>query len=136
MCHFRLKRYDEAIADFQKSLLRCTASNEATVTFWRRLAYQRKHNPESAENDFNGVLVLNAKHPGAYYFRGICLISRKEFRRAIQDFTSDLNINYGNGYSLYQRGRCNFRLGMYREAIRDYKAAAKKLTDDALVHKK
>jgi len=35
MCLFRLKRYDEAIVDLQKSLHRCVATKEATVNYWR-----------------------------------------------------------------------------------------------------
>ncbi len=132
-CFFRLKRYDEAIADFHKSLLRCSASREATVTFLRGVAYQRNRNLKNAEIDFNRVLALQPKHTGAYYFRGLCLIARKEFRKAIKDFTADLGINYGNGYSLYQRGHCYYKLGMHPEAIRDYKVAAKKLPDDAVL---
>jgi len=64
-------------------------------------AYQRKHNLENTVIDFNGVLVLEPKHTGAYYSRGICLFARKEFRRAIEDFTADLDINPGDGYSLH-----------------------------------
>lgn len=119
-----LKRYDEAINDFNKTLsLNKTFKN---AYFNRGSVYYYKKEYDKAIADFSKTIALDSTYALAYNNLGAILLERHQFSEAVSYFDKAIlnDTNYAAAYN--NRGVLSKALGNYQKAAIDYKKAIEK----------
>jgi len=152
IAHMRLRRYEDAIRDFNVVVgLEEKANNEGSEerladTFcFRGHCYALVEDVASAVSDFSKAIRLADQVPGYYLCRGNALIKTEEIRQkaslddipsrdlqdskeltnATTDYTTALSLREGVVEALYQRGRALSAQWKLAGAIRDLNACLK-----------
>jgi protein O-mannosyl-transferase len=115
---FNEKKYDEALADFNKSIE--MNKTFAAAFYFRGEIFIHKEKYDRALDDFNKTLELNPNTISAYYNRGLAFMNEKMPDKALQDFnkTIELNKNYTSAY--YSRGVVYMNEKNYEKALEDF----------------
>ena len=119
-----LKRYDEAINDFNKTL--SLNKNFKNAYFNRGSVYYYKKEYDKAIADFSKTISLDSTYAFAYNNLGAILLERRKFSEAVSYFDNAIknDTNYAAAYN--NRGVLFKALGEYEKAARDYKKAIEK----------
>lgn len=65
----------------------------ASHYYYRGLAWYKKGNEEKAIEDFNKVIILDARWTAAYVYRGLCRMNREEYQQALSDYKTAFSLN-------------------------------------------
>ncbi len=85
-CNFGLKRYDQALADFNKAIENGPVEKNPQLLFFRGNTKRQLGDHESAINDFNQLLKIQPRHLGATNQRGLSYIEIGKNAEACLDF--------------------------------------------------
>jgi tetratricopeptide (TPR) repeat protein len=94
-CFFELERYDEALANFDKSFdqsdwcllsgngSRLNEKEAVLVRFFLGRTHRAKGDFIQAERCFDEVLRAKPSHKSAYFYRACCRMDRKRYKKAM-----------------------------------------------------
>lgn len=114
---YQLKRYVEAIKDFDQVLAMDREDSQALI--YRGKAHSSLQNWDAAENDFSQAIELNEKDVEAYLARGQNRYRAANLESAMADFIWVLSYDPEDPIGYYHRGITLHRLGKIREACPD-----------------
>lgn len=119
-----LKKYDEAINDFNKTL--ALNKNFKNAYFNRGSVYYYKKEYDKAIADFSKTISLDSTYALAYNNLGAILLERHQFTEAVSYFDNAIknDTNYAAAYN--NRGVLWKATGNYEKAAYDYKKAVEK----------
>lgn len=115
---WRLKRYTEAIADFNKAIE--LFSDFAMVFNNRGNVLMELGRPEEALADFNRAVTLAPGYGAGYNNRGNAHMALKKYEEAFQDYNRAVTLMGTNAVPFNGRGKANAALGRPYAALRDY----------------
>ena len=119
----QLKKYNEAIINFEKSLTYNSNFAETYNNLGIALAEKKKYT--FALNNYNKAINLKADYIDAYLNRGISFSKLKKYKEAIQDFNFVVNIDPYNSKAFNSLGNVLKELEKYDQAITSYEKAIK-----------
>ncbi|RKU17039.1 hypothetical protein C6501_04825 [Candidatus Poribacteria bacterium] len=126
------KRYDKAIADFDKAI---QLNPESTNAYFRRgNAKYALRDHESAINDYDKAIKLNPQYATAYYNRGLAKRQLGDHKGAINDYDKAIKLNPQYVIAYINRGVVKSKLGNYKDAISDYNKAIKQNPQYAIAY--
>jgi tetratricopeptide (TPR) repeat protein len=101
--YFNLKRFVEALADYNKALtLELSFQNKQDAFFNRGTSLMNLKNYAQAIGDFNAVIQANPNSISAYLNRAYSLIGLGEYALAKADYQRVLQIDAGNAIAISQ----------------------------------
>ncbi|MBS1666595.1 MAG: tetratricopeptide repeat protein [Bacteroidetes bacterium] len=111
---FRLKKYDQAIADFTKAI---ELKPDFTDAYYFRALVKLRLKDSSSISDFTKTIELDPKNAKAYSFRGGVKFTLKHYQEALPDFDKTISLlpNYEQAY--FYKGSCLMELKNYDESI-------------------
>ncbi|MGE0611455.1 MAG: tetratricopeptide repeat protein [Hyphomicrobiales bacterium] len=115
---WRLKRYAEAIADFNKAIE--LFSDFAMVFNNRGNVLMELGRYEEALADFNRAVTLAPGYGAGYNNRGNAYMVLKKYEEAFQDYNRAVALMGTNAVPFNGRGKANAALGRPYAALRDY----------------
>jgi tetratricopeptide (TPR) repeat protein len=116
---FQLKRYDEAIKDYNILIQNDPADFRGFV--YRGWSFFHKKAYEPAIRDFDSALKLNPNAPGVRRFRGDAHLSLGNYEKAVQDATDEMRLSPKEAESYKIRAAAYRKLGKLKEAEADEK---------------
>ena len=118
---YDLKKYQEAIADYTKSI---EINPQKPVSYNNRgNAKQKSKDYQGAIADFNKAIAINPKYAPAYMNRGIVKYDLEDYQGAIADYNKAIAINPKYAIAFNNRGNAKAELGDNKEAIADFNRA-------------
>ena len=123
------KRYDDALADFNKSI-ECD-SNYLPSYFNRALVYSNLNRPVQAIEDFGRVLEIDSTSSLTYFNRAILRTQIGDYNRALDDYDKVAFYAPNNVLLYYNRAGLYRQLGDIQAAIDDYTRAIELYPDFA-----
>jgi tetratricopeptide (TPR) repeat protein len=130
VAHFRLKQYQEAVADYSEFI----KLNPTRADVWcdRGNAYRELQQYGKASADFSEAIKLDAKHAPAWYGRGMIHALLHQPEQAIPDLSETIKLNEKYLPAWMNRAGAHCELHQYEQAIADYKEAIR--LDDREAH--
>ena len=122
MVYADLKRYLDAIADFNKSI----ELKNPTLHFAynnRGMAYTNIQNYEQAISDYNRAIEINPNFEKAYNNRGVVYFYLKDYQKAISNYEKAIEINPNFAFPYNNRGNVYRELKNFDAAISNYNKA-------------
>lgn len=120
---FRTKRYEEAVASFDKALELKPDNYLAWCLRGIALAMLDRHSEAIASSD--KALALKPDYHEAWFFRGISLGILGCYSEAVASFDNALELKQDYHAAWFTRGLVLDNLGRYYEAVASYEKAAK-----------
>ncbi|MBU4222242.1 MAG: tetratricopeptide repeat protein [Candidatus Marinimicrobia bacterium] len=114
----RLKRYEEAIKSYDKSLE--INPRHESAWFNRGNSLDRLKRYEEAIKSYDKLLEINPRHHAAWLNRGNSLDSLKRYEDAIKSYDKSLEINPKDEAAWLNRGNSLDNLKRYEDAIKSY----------------
>jgi tetratricopeptide (TPR) repeat protein len=135
-CHFALRHFALAIADFDSALKR--NPNDADVLIARSFAFTGSGEYDKAIADADSAIKLSPLSGATEAFdsRGDAHFHKGDFAAAIDDYTAALKLWPENAQALYGRGAAKSRRGDTQGAAADMKAAGALKADIATAEDK
>lgn len=95
-CNFGLKRFEQALADFNKAIENTDINQSPQLLFFRgnTLSELKKH--ERAIEDFNKMLTIQPRHMGATNQRGLAYAKAGKKQEACKDFEKVIQFGVKN----------------------------------------
>ena len=119
----QLKKYNEAINNFEKSIKYNSIFAETYNNLGIALAEKKKYS--FALNNYNKAISLKADYIDAYLNRGISLGKLKKYKEAIRDFYFVIDSDPYNSKAFNSLGNVLKELEKYDQAIASYEKAVK-----------
>jgi tetratricopeptide (TPR) repeat protein len=119
---YKIRDYDRAISEYTEAI-ESDPSNDfanASMYYYRGLAYRNKNEYDKAIRDFNRVILLNPMKANAYYYRGLAYYHKNEYDKAIQDFSEAIILDPSDPTAYYYRGVIYGQQGKDAEAQADF----------------
>jgi len=116
-----LKKYDEAVSDFDAAIER--DSRNAALFNARGNALRKTGKLDRALSDFNEVIRQNIRHPAVYTNRGLVWYDKKKYDRALADFSEALRLDSKFAPAWEAGGTAREAQGNYAKAIRNFRKA-------------
>lgn len=96
-------------------------ANLAIVLGSRGVTFDMKGEIDKAIDDFNEAIHLKPDYGSAYIYRGLALVKKRDYRRAIADFTEAIARDPSAAFlALTDRANTYESISEYDEAIEDY----------------
>jgi tetratricopeptide (TPR) repeat protein len=127
---YKIRDYDRAIGDYTEAI-ESDPNNDfanASLYYYRGLAYRYKNEYDKAIHDFNRAILLNPMRANAYYYRGLAYYHKNEYDKAIRDFNEAIILDPGDPVAYYYRGVIYGEQGKNAEAQADFEQS-KQLSD-------
>jgi tetratricopeptide (TPR) repeat protein len=86
----------------------------------RALAYWKKNQHDSAIQDYNKAIELNAREYSLFYDRGNLFLIKRQYDNAIKDYDKALALNPRHAKSYFNRGAAYADKSQYDRAIQDF----------------
>jgi tetratricopeptide (TPR) repeat protein len=115
-CYYGVGKYQQAIADFTKSL---ELSNDTVDWFYRGSVYQKD------SGNYSAIIPIQVKPHHVYKYRGICKHLLGDYRGAIADFKKAISYEPKSADLFDRRADCYVKLENYPAAISDATTAIK-----------
>jgi hypothetical protein len=122
-------RFDEAIADFDKSIALAPSDHQAYTN--RGMLYGKIGQFDKAIDDFEKAIALDPSHPEAYNNLGIAYAKTGLIDKAIEQFNKTILIDQGQAMAYYNRGLLYSRTGNEARAASDFRKACVLGNNDA-----
>lgn len=132
LAYFRLGAYDDAIADYSRSI-GLDAKNTATYVN-RAGAYQRKHDFTRAMADYNLAAALDPQEAWVFFDRGKAYQDMRDFAHARQDFDEAIRLKPTVAVFFRRRGDLRKSQGDLAGAGADFDAALRLDPQDVLAY--
>lgn len=116
-----LRRFDEAIADFDKALALRPTDSVALAD--RGFAHFWKGDFAEAQKDHDAAAALDSKNAVTLRLAGVLAEHRGALHEAIDAYDQSLEIDPNSGFAHEHRARCAWRLGDTEKAKADVSAA-------------
>lgn len=124
----QLKRYKEAIDDFDKVLE--NYPEEINALRNRGYSYYFLGIYDQALKDFNNLLTIVPDFPEILVLRGEILLLKNNFTDAILDFTQAITLDPKYDGAYHSRGNAYLRIGQRERGLQDYRIAARLGNED------
>ena len=131
-CYWRLKKYEEAIDNFDKAI--DLNPNDDRYFYIRGLCYDELKKYEEAIDNFDKAIDLNPNDDRYFYFRGLCYYELDENEKAIQAFDASIEILSDVGDYFYYRAKAKLdstEIYKINEIIEDLNKAVSLLDDSS-----
>lgn len=131
----KLVRYEEAIADLDKSISLSEAKDlpaEQSGKYFldRGLSHYALAHFEEAKPDFQKAIDLNHEKAEAYSYLGVCLGNQQKPVEAVTELNKSIKLDPNQHFARANRGYYNSLLGDNRTAIADFNEAIRIQPDD------
>jgi len=128
-CLLNTGKYQEAIANFDKSLELCP--DEALTFDARSEANLELGRWEKSISDASKAVELAPDKVESYVTRGVAQMALKRYDAALADFTKSIALAPDDAMHYYDRGLCHYHKGEYTKARPDFeKALTLNITED------
>ncbi len=127
-----LKKYDEAIKDFNISI-EIDPGYSDQAYYFRGLARYLKGDYEGAISDLSLAIRLEPDY-ASFFQRGRCNFELGEFQVALKDFEIALRLEPEFKQGILYRGKALVETRLYEEGLKDLKKAADFFPDEARVY--
>lgn len=118
VAYYYLKRFDEAIQDFNMAL---DLDDKLVIVYnLRAETYRNLNNLQKAIEDYDKILELDDKVVDVYHNRGVAYYDLNEFDKAIENFDSVLRIDNTYFRAYYMRGNTYIKLNNFEKAVENY----------------
>ena len=129
---FKRHKFEEAIADYDKSIYR--EPTNASLYYSRGLAKAQQEQHENAIIDYDEAIRLNPSYASAYHQRGLTKVQLGQHENAITDYDEAIRLNPDDSSVYYQRGRAKAELRQHDAAIADYDEAIRLDPNNTLIY--
>jgi tetratricopeptide (TPR) repeat protein len=119
-----LQRHDEAIVCFDQVLVKLPESTDALIG--RGLAFAKKDNYSTAEEDFDKAVQSNPRLANAMAYRGLCRGNLGEPEKAIADFDEALRLDPAMAIAYVWRGNIRLAQSEAEGALADFNEAIRR----------
>ena len=116
-----MKKYDQAVADFDDAIQRDT-QNVALYNA-RGNALRITGKLDRALSDFNEVIRRNVRHPAVYTNRGLVWFDKGEYDQALDDYTQALRLDSKFAPAWEAGGTARQAQGNYFKAVQNFSKA-------------
>jgi Flp pilus assembly protein TadD len=119
LAYFQLKRYEEAVTDFSKSIE--LGNSEPALPYYNRgLVYFAQDKFQLAIDDFSQAVTLNPEFAQAFNSRAVALSEQGQYESAIADFTVAIDLDHRYSAPYFGRGVAYKNLGEKSKARKDF----------------
>jgi len=118
---YRIKDYDQAIADYDAALRANPKLADALVG--RGNAWRAKGDVDRALKDYDVAVGIDSNNALAFANRGAVWYQRKDYERALSDLDRAIDIDPGFAQAYVVRGNVKGRMGKSEEVVADYTRA-------------
>ncbi|MDX1913758.1 MAG: tetratricopeptide repeat protein [Saprospiraceae bacterium] len=119
--YFQLRKYPEALADFNKAIEAGIVTPKLFLNRGKCLVILNR--PAEAIPDLNRSLELEGKSAETWYFRAVAREKTGDLPNAVADYSEALKLNPNYVEALVNRGLLYAKSERFAEAIADYSAA-------------
>jgi len=127
--HIDADEYDQAIECFNEAVE--MYPDDASIYFYRALAYHYKEDYDRAIADYTEAIRINPDGAGAYNNRGNIYYDEEDYDRAIADYTEAIRIDPDDILAYNNRIRAYSKKGDYERVIADSSELIRIDPDDA-----
>ncbi len=119
--YFQLRKYPEALADFNAAIKAGIVTPKLFLNKGKCLVILNR--AAEAVPELNRSIELEPKSPEAFYFRGVAYEKTGEIPKAIADYSQAIQLSSNYVDALVNRGFLRMKGEQYNEAVTDYSAA-------------
>ncbi|MEQ1763722.1 MAG: tetratricopeptide repeat protein [Pyrinomonadaceae bacterium] len=131
--YFFLKRHDEAMRDYNKSI---EMKPQSTAFYNRARLFNELGQLEKAKEDYSKSIELDPKYAEAYSNRGLIYQKGRQLDLALKDFNTALSLSNGDAVYHFNRGNVYLMKLQYALAVADYSKAIEVYPKWALAYKR
>lgn len=129
VAHWRLDRFDLALADYERSLAINPDDPETYVNKGNAHVFREEH--MAALASYGQAVIIDPKHPLAHRNMGNALLEIKEFPAALKSYELAIAATPNESAPYYLRGHLLMEMKRYREAVADFDAILRLDSRDA-----
>jgi len=131
-CYQALRRYDEALEDYDQALRLGVKHSELYLQRGRTLRFMKRY--EEALADLQRALDLSSGSAAVLYERGLCYLDMQRHDDALRELDRVLTLVPEFKAAHYLRARCKHALGRSADALADLEVALARRPDAPYAH--